>query len=282
VSKPADRTLRFLRAAEQGRVHVARMLLAAGADVRAGGHSGETGLHCAAGGGQTEMVTYLLPLIGAVDVRDEFGGTPLHWAVRQHKIDVTRLLLEHGADPNAIDKRSQTPLQGAVGQGAPEPEHADLRCDCDIAQLLLDGGANVNSKDGLSSTSLHAAARDGHLEMARLLLDSGAEIEARAAAGETPLHRAAEGSHQEMIRLLLRAGAAVNKRDSLGRTPMHRHLGSRCRRKEIVVLMLTSGADVNATDKQGRTVLHEAARRNPRDPLAELLRTHGAQDDVVT
>jgi ankyrin repeat protein len=278
LSKPADRTLRLLRAAEQGRFHVARMLLAAGADVRAGGHNGETGLHSAAGGGQTEMVTYLLPLIGAVDVRDEFGGTPLHWAVREHKIDVTRLLLEHGADPNAIDQHSQTPLQEAVGQGAPEPEHTDLRCDCDIAQLLLEGGANVNSKDGLSSTSLHAAAHDGHLEMAKLLLDSGAEVNARTAAGETPLHLAAEGSHQEIIKLLLRAGAAVNKRDSLGRTPLHRHLGSRCRRKEIVVLLVTSGANVNATDKQGRTVLQQAAQRNPRDPLAELLRQHGARD----
>jgi ankyrin repeat protein len=125
LSKPANRTLRLLCAAEQGRFHVAEMLLAAGADVRAGGRSGETGLHSAAGGGQTKMVTYLLPLIGAVDVRDEFGGTPLHWAVRQHQIDVTRLLLERGADPNAVDKHSQTPLHGAMGQGAPEPEHAE-------------------------------------------------------------------------------------------------------------------------------------------------------------
>jgi ankyrin repeat protein len=81
--------------------------LAASADVRAGGHSGETGLHSAAGGGQTEMVTYLLPLFGAVDVRDEFGGTPLHWAVRQHKIEVTRLLLELGADSKAFDKNGR-------------------------------------------------------------------------------------------------------------------------------------------------------------------------------
>jgi ankyrin repeat protein len=251
--------------------------LAAGADVTAGGHSGETGLHSAAGGGQTEMVTYLLPLIGAVDVRDEFGGTPLHWAVREHQIDVTRLLLEHGADPNAVDKHSQTPLQGAVGQGASESGNGDVRCDCDIAQLLLECGANVNSKDGLRGTSLHAAARDGHVEMAKLLLDSGADVDARTAAGETPLHLAADGIQQEVIKLLLRAGAAVDQRDSLGRTPLHRHLGSRCRRKEIVVLLLTSGANVNAKDKQGRTVLDQAARRNPRDPLAELLRQHGAR-----
>ncbi|MHC4303088.1 MAG: hypothetical protein ACYS15_06795 [Planctomycetota bacterium] len=63
-----------------------------------------------------------------------------------------------------------------------------------------------------------------------------------------------------------------------GGTPLPRHLGSRCRRQEIVVVLLTSGADVNAADKQGRTVRHGAARHNLRDPLAELLRKHGALD----
>ena len=81
-----------------------------------------------------------------------------------------------------------------------------------------------------------------------------------------------------MIKLLLQAGAAVNNGDSLGRTPLHRHLRALSRRKEIVVLFLASGADVNATDNQGRTVLNEAAQRNPHDPLAELLRKHGAVD----
>ena len=117
MNKHAVRTMRLVRAAGLGRRHVAQMLLDSGADVTAGGHSGETGLHSAAGGGQTEMVSYLLPLIGAVDVRDEFGGTPLHWAVRQRQIDVTRLLLEHGADPNAVDKHSQTPLDLRGGSG---------------------------------------------------------------------------------------------------------------------------------------------------------------------
>ncbi|MEE8285092.1 MAG: ankyrin repeat domain-containing protein [Gammaproteobacteria bacterium] len=272
LKRPTERTLRFLRAAEHGRLDVAKLLLAGGVDVRAKGHSGESSLHSAAGNGQAEMVGYLAPLIGEPDVRDDFGGTPLLWAARQHKIEVTRLLLELGADSKAIDKHRQTALHGTA-------DHSDL-CDDDyrIAQLLLDGGANVNAKDDLGRTSLHVAARDGHLEMARLLLGAGAEVDAETAAGEAPLHLAAEGSHKEMIRVLLQAGAAVNVGDSVGRTPLHRHLGSRCRRKEIVSLLLTSGANVNANDKQGRTVLHEAARRNPRDPLAELLRKHGAQD----
>jgi hypothetical protein len=34
---------------------------------------------------------------------------------------------------------------------------------------------------------------------------------------------------------------------------------------------------VNAADKEGHTVLHAATRHNPRHPLAELLRKHGAR-----
>ena len=66
--------------------------------------------------------------------------------------------------------------------------------------------------------------------------------------------------------------------DSAGRTPLHRHMASRCRRKVVVNEFLAKGADATATDNEGRTLLHEAARRNPRDPLAELLRKHGARD----
>ena len=43
LKRPTERTLRFLRAAEQGRLDVAKLLLAGGADVRAKGHSGESG-----------------------------------------------------------------------------------------------------------------------------------------------------------------------------------------------------------------------------------------------
>ena len=60
-------TSRLLRAAGQGRHHVARMLLDSGVDVTAGGDHGETCLHSAAGGGCMEMVRYLMRRFGAVD-----------------------------------------------------------------------------------------------------------------------------------------------------------------------------------------------------------------------
>src|SRR5262245_59866310 len=110
LKKPTERTLRLLRAAEQGHFHVAKLLLAGGADASAAGQHGETVLHCAAGNGQAGMVAFVLPLIGEVDVRDNASGTPLHWAARQNRTDVARFLLEHGADPKATDTQRLTPL----------------------------------------------------------------------------------------------------------------------------------------------------------------------------
>ncbi|WVQ75397.1 hypothetical protein IAR50_005017 [Cryptococcus sp. DSM 104548] len=47
---------------------------------------------------------------GLVNVVDEFGYTPLHIAADRGYPDMTRLLLEHGADRNAKDQDEQTPL----------------------------------------------------------------------------------------------------------------------------------------------------------------------------
>lgn len=40
--------------------------------------------------------------------------TPLHWAVQKCHKNIARVLLQHGADPNAMSKFSKTPITLAV------------------------------------------------------------------------------------------------------------------------------------------------------------------------
>ena len=47
-----------------------------------------------------------------------------------------QVLLEHGADPNAVDSTSRTPLHRAARWGSP---------DCSV--LLLDAGADIEARD---------------------------------------------------------------------------------------------------------------------------------------
>ena len=106
-------------------------------------------------------------------------------------MDVARLLLEHGADVNARNKDSVTPLHIAAGEG-----HVD------VARLLLEHGAYVNARSEYGLTPLYYAAVNGRLDVARLLLERGADAGARDDKGRTPLDRAREKGHVEVARVI--------------------------------------------------------------------------------
>lgn len=102
--------------------------------------------------------------------------TPLHIAVRYGHKEVAELLLNEGANINALERRKWTPLHTAVKNGKME-----------VAELLLDRGANVNAVDNLDMTPLHFALKYNREELVRLLLDRGANLNAVDKKGRTPL-----------------------------------------------------------------------------------------------
>lgn len=79
-----------------------------------------TALHFAASGQKLEVVTKLLDLGAIVDTEDIFGNTPLWRCVLNSKInlDVVKLLLEKGANPNKLNKKGVSPriLAESIGK----------------------------------------------------------------------------------------------------------------------------------------------------------------------
>jgi hemoglobin len=127
--------------------------------------------------------------------------TLLHFASAAGCVEVVALLLRLGADPEAQDGGSHTPLYSVANE-----------CACstgpEVVRILAGAGANVNACDGVTrATPLHMAARRGHLEIARTLLACGASIHARDRKGDTPLRRARNCRKNEVAELLLRSGA---------------------------------------------------------------------------
>jgi ankyrin repeat protein len=81
-----------------------------------------------------------------VNVKDKRGFTPLHWAsISGHK-EAVELLIDNGADVNAMRGGGGTPLSYAASWGHEE-----------IVELLIANGADVNVKDAFSETPLDVA-----------------------------------------------------------------------------------------------------------------------------
>ena len=100
----------LLLASEFGHTDTVRLLLDHNAGVYACDDDGDTALHCAALGGHPEIVRMLLKLNLEVNSRNKEGSTPLHRSSESRKkgnTEVVRLLLDYGADAQALNLKGQ-------------------------------------------------------------------------------------------------------------------------------------------------------------------------------
>jgi RNA polymerase sigma factor (sigma-70 family) len=116
----------LIRAAETGRVELARVLIGAGAPVddRCGCAGGETPLWAASVAGKADMVAFLLDEGADPNTSAFRGATPLHAAIQRGRHDVVRLLLAAGADPGRPDDGGRSPADWAR-LSSPAPSGSD-------------------------------------------------------------------------------------------------------------------------------------------------------------
>lgn len=141
----------------------------------------------------------------------ETGVTPLHDAATCGEPAIIGLLVEAGADPDAVaGPAGWTPLVQAVLFG-----------DANTVLALVEVGADVDRQDRFSGP-LHHAARQGKRKVAEILLNAGADVEGRTNGGRTPLMYAVrwypakgEGSLR-VTQVLLERGARVESCDDHG------------------------------------------------------------------
>ena len=94
---------------------ILKLLLQAGFDPNRPDWLGKTALHHFAGRGEVGNALLMIEHGADIDaVDDEFHATPLAWAAREGHLETARLLLEHGADANLpLDIPQATPLARA-------------------------------------------------------------------------------------------------------------------------------------------------------------------------
>jgi ankyrin repeat protein len=217
---------------------------------------------------------------------DPDGKTPLHWAVADSDLELTRLLVAHGADPNAQDHRGNTPLLGVVWERGERDEKVETEREVafldflrQAAALLLSAGADPNTADEYGWTllqyalgiggeyadltiPLHHAVVVRALELVERLLEADADPNAATAVGATPMHAAALWPAPNVMQKLLDHGGKIDPQDQLGNTPLH--VAARANfRREVVRFLLTRGAAVNTRNQRGETPLDIATGRTP-------------------
>jgi uncharacterized protein len=193
------------------------------------------------------------------------GKTALAYATRAGHLDVTRLLVERGANLELPDGNDVTPLIGAIVNASLFRVNRTGRSDhLPVANALLDAGANVNAMDWYGQTPLWAAVDLRNLELGPADSSTGIRDEAFAlierllAAGANPNARTREFPHER--RYIVSVVGSVAWVDLTGQTPFLRAAAAGDLR--VMRLLLDHGADPNLATDNGTTPLMVAAGVN--------------------
>lgn len=117
------------------------------------------------------------------------GQTPFIRAALSGDIEVMRLLLQHGADPNIATAQGSTALMAASGiNWIPAQTYTRSEADyVEAVKLCLEKGAPVNAANSLQLTAIHGAANRGWTSIIQILADHGAKLDVADVGGRTPL-----------------------------------------------------------------------------------------------
>ena len=244
---PVDPKVTALIAAVRSGNHleIERQIAASPEAVMGKDEGGSTALHHAAGYGPLTNLELLLNKGADVNAKNRRSSTPLHWAI--HDEAKVRLLLSKGADVNTRQAEGRTPLflAAMLGDGLP------------TMRSLFAKGADPNLASANRQTPLMVATARGNIEGIRLLIEKGAEVNAKDGAGETALMFACLSGNADAVRFLIEKGADVKVKSKRNETALG--FAATAGVQESVELLLAKGAEVNVRNLRGYSPLMFAA-----------------------
>ncbi|XP_067660111.1 putative ankyrin repeat protein RF_0381 [Haliotis asinina] len=190
-SLDADGWTPVMHAVNAGHKQVFDLLVEAGADLSPVTDENESILHLACGGGNIEIIRYLVKhTIVDIDSRDDGGFTPVMHAAMDKSKDVFSLLVEGGADLSLLGENNEKILHLACSYDSVEI----------VKQLLTQKLVDINSRDGDGCTSAMIAAREGHEAVFNLLVEHEADLTITTDAGDNILHMACKGGNVHIVK----------------------------------------------------------------------------------
>ncbi|GAP86710.1 putative ankyrin repeat domain-containing protein 50 [Rosellinia necatrix] len=159
---------------------------------------------------------------------------PLNEAIRQHDLEIVRLLLLFGANPNEPGYPAVSPLVATIEEGF-----------LDAAAILLKYGADSNRPPAAGQDSpfgLAITKEDTHFT--RLFLMYGADVNQMMADGETVLTKMiTDKCNKSLVDMILDYGADANGKTREGKTALFEAITAG--RPDIVTALLDHNANPN-------------------------------------
>ena len=213
---------------------------------------------------------------------------PLHYAIKEGKTEIVKLLIERGADLQAVSRWGVTPLCLAIEKGdweviellrdrqVPEDLGALLAAkQWSQAQTMVENQPGEIAKKPLL---LHYFVKQGLVEATAWLLGRGVDLETKTkyqiddfVIDLTPLQVAIVMERVEIARLLIEAGADVNTKTigELEATALHG--AALMGNLDLIRLLVEHQADLNAADNIDASTPLDWAKDNKQEAAVELL-----------
>ena len=266
-----DQRTALLRATECGHVHIVDYLVNhTKADIEARDKTSYTALCLAAQRSHHEIVQVLLKAGANTEAMNSGSWTPLSESSCRD-LATTKLLLEHGANPNGTpNNEGWTPLHSATHRGL-----------TDITKLLLEHGAdpNINNDEDEGGYSpLNYAAQNKHISTVKTLLqDPRTDIDLTNRDGWSSLAEACHHGSLEIVELLISHGANKYARDNLRYTPLTRAAQAGY---YPIVCKLLDKRNIDEENRAGWTSLMEASWHGFPE-IVKLLLEKGAKSELA-
>ncbi len=267
--RPPGAMTAMLFAVREGCLECVKALLEKGANIDLADPEGVTPLISAVFNAHFDVAKYLIEKGANVNKFDWWGRTPLYLAVDYNTlphggrpdqpsldetlpIDIVRMLLEKGANPNIQLKLfppfratgNDRGLDGMLTIGTTPLLRAAKAQDAPAIKLVLEHGAIVDLPNSQGMTPTLAASgmgstdadtrgnyntpdiQDRSIASLELLLAHGGALNGRAARFEqAPLHGAAFWGWNNVVEYLLKKGAEINLADNRGFTAVDYAMG---------------------------------------------------------
>jgi ankyrin repeat protein len=253
----------LLYAARDGRLETAKMLVDAGAKLEMTDPNGITPLLTAISNNQIATARFLIDRGANINTSDWYGRTPIWTAVEVRNMDEDNGTFENGVDREPVLELIRVLLEKGANPNVRTKESIPIR------RFMLRTTGTLEWVDFTGQTPFLRAAYAGDIAVMRLLLKYGADPKTPTFGGTTALMAAAgvnwvvdqtydEGQNNllEAVKLCYELGLSVNDVNSMGITAV---MGAANRGSDPIIEWLVSkGARLDVKDNEGRTALNWA------------------------